>query len=405
MGRKILTVALSLVAAFSLWVYVVTVVSPEYEDTYRDIPVVFQGKSVLEDRDLMLIMEETPTVTLHLSGNRSDLSKLSSANITVTVDLSKVYEAGTPELNYSVSYPGNVPNDAVTVLNRAPSGVKVQIVERDSKPVPVEVVFQNTLPQDYIKEKPEFDVPTILVTGPKETVANIQSAQIVVDLENVTETIIDSYSYTLYDTDGNPVDTKYLHTDVQNVMLTLPIQKVKEIPLKLDVIYGGGATQANTKITMDYESVLISGSEAQLEDLTELLIGKVDLTQLAEDTVLTFPIKLEEGITNETGITEVNVTVDLPDLETKTIKVTNIAALNIPANTKVVISTQEIDIKVRGTKANLENITEADLTVTVDFSKAANGTGRYDAVVTISTRFPDVGVVGTYTVLANVTTQ
>ena len=37
MTRKIITFAISLVLAFALWIYVVTVVGPEYEETFRDI--------------------------------------------------------------------------------------------------------------------------------------------------------------------------------------------------------------------------------------------------------------------------------------------------------------------------------------------------------------------------------
>ena len=53
MAKKIITFAISLVLSFALWLYVVTVVGPEYEETFRDIPVVFQGASALESRNLI----------------------------------------------------------------------------------------------------------------------------------------------------------------------------------------------------------------------------------------------------------------------------------------------------------------------------------------------------------------
>ena len=72
MKNKIWHIALSVVIAFALWVYVITTVSPESEDTFYDIPVTYQNDS-LDERGLMIV-SDTPTVTLHLKGNRSDLN-------------------------------------------------------------------------------------------------------------------------------------------------------------------------------------------------------------------------------------------------------------------------------------------------------------------------------------------
>ena len=50
MKRKILHGLLAVVLAFGIWVYVVTVVSPESEKTYYNIPVVLDNESVLLER-------------------------------------------------------------------------------------------------------------------------------------------------------------------------------------------------------------------------------------------------------------------------------------------------------------------------------------------------------------------
>ena len=52
MKNKFLSFLLSLTIAFTLWYYVITVVSPGSEEWYYNIPVVFEGETVLtEDRD------------------------------------------------------------------------------------------------------------------------------------------------------------------------------------------------------------------------------------------------------------------------------------------------------------------------------------------------------------------
>ena len=55
MKRKVWTAVLSVMLAFSMWVYVVTVVRPESTNTYYNIPVVLQGDNILTERGLMIV--------------------------------------------------------------------------------------------------------------------------------------------------------------------------------------------------------------------------------------------------------------------------------------------------------------------------------------------------------------
>jgi hypothetical protein len=79
---RLLTGLLSLLIALGLWVYVVTAVSPESENTYYNIPVILQNEGELEKHGLMITTEQLPTVSLRLSGARADLQKLNSARDT-----------------------------------------------------------------------------------------------------------------------------------------------------------------------------------------------------------------------------------------------------------------------------------------------------------------------------------
>ena len=63
---KLITMAISLLAAICLWIYVVTVVNPEGTTTISNIPVTFSGAEVLrEDQGLV---GQLPEVALAQSG-------------------------------------------------------------------------------------------------------------------------------------------------------------------------------------------------------------------------------------------------------------------------------------------------------------------------------------------------
>lgn len=399
--RKILTGCLSLLAAIALWVYVITVVGPEDQQTFYDIPVVFQGASALEERGLMLLTEEVPTVTLELSGNRSDLDKLSSANISVTVNLSQIYDPGSNAVGYNVSFPGNVANDAITTQSRTPSGITLEVVRRAHKDVPVEVDFSGALSEDYMREAPELEMQTVRITGPEDEVQKIQSARIALELIEDTKTsIVGEFPYTLCDADKKPVDAKRIQVTSEGaevISVTVPIKRVKEIPLTVKVVEGGGATADN--VLIDPVSIHVSGDEELLANLEELQIGTVDLSSMLEDQELTFAIEPPEGIVNETGITEAKVTVSFSELLTQSFDVTTFKAINVPKGMTATISAKELEVNIRGSREVVEGLSPEDITVTVDCAKAEQGNQKLDAVITIKGNPTGVGAVGTYTVL------
>ena len=403
MKNKVLTALFSLAVAFGLWLYVITVVSPGSEATFYNIPVVFQGEGELTNRGLMIASEDIPTVTLKIAGNRSDLNNLNSSNITVIADVSKIWEAGTATLDYTVSYPGNIREDSMTIISKNPGKIELNVEERVNKTVNVVVDYMGSVPEGFIcdKDNIEMDISTIRVTGPKPVVDQIESARIQVDLSGKTQTISDRFTYTLCDKDGNPVDAQLIETNADAVNVVLTIQRVKKIELVVEVKDGGGATAQTSTITVNPSSIMVSGSESLLNKMeSQLVIGTIDLGMIQEDTEIPFTLELPEGITNETGINEVKVKVEFPDLGTKTLQVSRFQAKNVPAGMTEEFITQNLEIKIRGPKAQVEAITANDVTVVVDFADAEPGTIKLKAEVIFDEAFGDVGVLGNPSVTA-----
>lgn len=403
MKNKVLTALFSLAVAFGLWLYVITVVSPGSEDTFYNIPVVFQGEGELTNRGLMIASEDIPTVTLRIAGNRSDLNNLNSSNITVIADVSKIWEAGTATLDYTVSYPGNIREDALSIISRNPGKIQLNVEERINKTVNVVVDYIGSVPEGFIcdKDNIEMDIPTIRVTGPKPVVDQIESARIQVDLSGKTQTISDRFTYTLCDKDGNPVDAQLIETNADAVNIVLTIQRVKTIQLIVEVKDGGGATAQTSTITVEPSSIIVSGSDSLLEKMdSQYVIGTIDLGMIQEDTEIPFTLELPEGITNETGITEVKVQVKFPELGSKTLQVSRFQAKNVPNGMTVDFITQNLEINIRGPKAQVEAITANDVTVVVDFSDAEPGTIKLKAEVVFDAEYADVGVLGNPSVTA-----
>lgn len=400
MKNKLLTILLSLAIAVGLWTYVITVEQPESEETYYDIPVVLQNENILAERGLMIVSER-PTVTLHLSSTRTNLNQLNESNINVIANVNSVVTPGTHELPYSVSYPGNIPSGSVTRQNSKPNMITLKVENRITKPVPVVPVYNGSVPEGMLadKENIQLDYTAIEVSGPESVVEQITQAVITVDLQDQTETIAQEYIYTLCNDAGEPVNSQWVTTNAEVVNLTLQIQRVKEIALKVTVVSGGGASEQTSSVDVSPKTILISGSDALLENLEVLDLGTVNLAELTGDTVMTLPIVLPEGITNETGITEATVEVKFPNLRTTTMMVDNIQLINVPEGMKAELVTQQLEVKLRGPASLIENITNENVIITVDLVTAQPGTDKYTAQVTVQSSFAGVGAMNTYTVM------
>ena len=410
MKKKIVYALLSIVIAFGLWAYVITTVSPEWEETYYNIPVVLDNETVLHENGLMVMEDEIPKVTLKLKGNRSDLVNLNSANITLVADLARIYEPGEQNLTYSITYPGNIPDNSIEILSKLPQYITLTIAERKTAEVPLVLKYEGSVPKDYLADKEnvkidgELNRKVITVTGPAAVVDRIATAEIKVNLENQTESINQVYAYKLLDKDGEEVTSEYLVTDVSEVNLELKIQRYKEIQLVVKPNYGGGANGTNTVITQDMETIQVSGTQQQLDKLGDILEFEIFLGEIPEETTMEFDIKLEPGVENLTGKDKLSVKIEFKNLVSKTIKVTNIQAENVPSGMNAEILTMEMSVVVRGPKAQVEALKPENLRVLVDFTGAQSGMDTYKAMVQIdSGTFKDVGAVGTYTVYARVT--
>lgn len=369
MKNKLLTACLSVLIAVILWLYVVTVVSPNSDSHYNNVPITVQGEAVLQDRGLMIVSGELPDVSLHLEGNRTDLNKINNSNISIGVDVSGIGEPGVYDLTLTQpSFLTDVPNTAITVLSKDPSTVTVEVARRASKPVPVDIQYVGNLPENYMadKENRVLDHEYVTIAGPQSVVDQIAMAQIQVDLEDRSGSLSEQYRYTLCNEKGEPVDAQMIVTDVETVNLTLKIVRVKEVALTVAVIDGGGATKNTSIITLDPKVILVSGSDALLENLETLEIGTVNLGEISGSGVIDLPIKLPDGITNETGVNEVKVDIKFPQLSTKELTVTNIQPINVPENLDVQIITKQLELVLRGPKSKLNSVT-ADNIISVRY--------------------------------------
>ena len=403
MKNKLVSLIVSVVIAFGLWGYVITVDNPEFEKVYYNIPVYFQNEAALTARGLMITSDSAPKITLRLKGNRSDLNNLNESNINIIADLSRIYDTGTLSLDYTISYPGNVPESAITVMDKSMEHISLTVERRLEKQVEVVPIYEGTVPEGYLADKVNavLDYESVTVAGPASVLNQIDHARIYVNINGRTTTLDDVFSYSLCDNYGKVVqvnNVELVTAQPGEVRLLLPIQQIKEVKLALNVIYGGGVTEENSQIGIDPAVIMVSGSEESLADLGDtLIIGDLDLSKLNIEMNQTFDIVLPAGVTNRTMVGDehkANVTISFPDLKTATYTVTNIVPVNVPNGCKFELVTKQFSITLRGPKALIDALDDSQIVATVDASDAKIGemhSGK--PVVKLPAGFEAVGMI------------
>ena len=104
-------VALAIVAAITLWLYITLVENPESSTRVTNIPISFTGEDVLLENELTITDINTKSLDITFTGRWNNLTRLTDADITASVDLSvitTVHESrpGTYQLSYRLNYNG-----------------------------------------------------------------------------------------------------------------------------------------------------------------------------------------------------------------------------------------------------------------------------------------------------------
>lgn len=409
MKNKLWTLLLSAVIAFSLWLYVITVVSPDSSGTIYDIPLSIAGETVLEERDLMITSNINDIkIDLTLSGNRSDLTQVDASNITLIANLSGIDKPGVHTIQYDIIYPGSVAGNAFVIESSYPEMITITVEKREYKEIPVEIEWLGAVPEGFIAERENavLDYEFVTVSGPSAVVSKIDHAKIQVDLTDKRESIDQSLRYTLCDVDGNPVDAGKITVNVEEVRCTLAVQRYKEVKLVVTIEDGGGATKDTVSCKISPETIKIAGSEAALEGLEEINLGTIKLAEYEEATKLTFAIMLREGITNLSNVTEATVDLQFPNLTIEEFTVDSFRLVGVPQGMKADVITEKITVRVRGPEEEVRRLKEAMdkaetetqknglIIATVDLTNAQVGTTTYKVLVAFGEEFSSVGVLG-----------
>ena len=428
MGKKILDskalyMVLSIVLAFAAWLFVTSKDGTKDSERFANLLVEFSGEEILEERGLMIVNRDVKA-TITVQAAPTVLAVLKREQPRLVANVANISTEDTHVVNYRVILPNGVKDTDVEIIYSGPGGlggsaVSVEVAQALSRKVRIEGEFQGTLAEGYLagdNDDFRFDPVELVVSGRADLVNQVSHVKVIVSGDNLTETVSDAFPFQLIGASGDPLELD-VNCDVDTIYTVFPIRATAEIPLKVNVVSGGGLSVSDITLSLSDKSITVAGSKEAVDALAgegELLLGTIDLAELDDNLAqnggdVTFAIPLADELENLSGITEVTATLRVNKrVETRTFQVTSrISTINAPEGWTPTIITQVLAVRVRGPEVLLDELTEESIRVVADLKDINQAAGKYTVPATIyldsAGTLSDVGVVTprTYSVVVS----
>ncbi len=390
--------AVAILTAIILWFVVIQAENPERSVDFYGIPIEFIGQQeLLEKHGLVMIGNTSQEVNLELSGSIAALTGVSQEDITIRADISKFTSAGEYKVSYDISA-----IDQVVVKSRNPNRINIvldDVIEKEL--VILEPKIDGKLGDDIRIGEVTTAPKTVTISGAKSELENAAAAQVSVNSSRLSDTYSGALDYTIVDADGKEVVGNTITKIDKKINMEIPVQKVKTVPLEIEITNGAGANAEDAIVKIEPQSIDIIGSVKDIDKVERIVLGEISLDDFILSADGKFDIALPEGIEAVNGESEAEYHISFKDIDTMQLNVDNIEIKNPPENMDVEVQSISIVVTVRGHKDELKSLTTDDIKLVADLAgkKLINGHQIVSAEAVLDESVEDAAVLGTYSII------
>lgn len=381
---RVFWAVMSLLISVVLWIYVTSLESDEFKQTLRGVRVELVGESVLRDNRSMVVTDlSSNTVNVEISGPRRIVASLSADKVTAQIDVSKLSQSAYTSLPYTINYPNGTDTSNITVTRKVPDTVSFTVSRMNSKSIPVRGSFNGAVADGFTAEPAVFEPSEITVSGPDAYLKNINYAWVTFGSAEIDKSYSMETGFTLMTDAETPADTDGITCNADVVKATLPILQKKTLPLTVNLIYGAGADETNTKVVIEPSEITLAGDSSILASMNNIPIATVDLTDFASTFSSKYPVSFDNSLVNISGITEATVKIEIVGLETKNFTVRNLQCRDVAEGFVADVVSQAITARLRGPAEDLNALSADNILAYADLTDYEITTGSHLIPVTV----------------------
>lgn len=374
---------LSFVMAVTFWSIVVTFFSTEARTTIEDVPVNFDYNASYLNLDLEIIEKDVETVDVVVTGPRSIIGSLTKDDIIVYPQFTNVRVAGKYSLVLNAVKTSSVMEYQIESLSEYQVGVRFDRLVEKTFNVDIDV-SSLTIPGEYMVDKIYATPSDVTVKGPENSVNLINKIVATVEAQELTQSTVLPAELTLYDVNGDVIDSTYVQFDQEEFTVTVPVLSEVVLPVKVDYInVPSGFDTSTLNVALSQEEIHLAVPTRTAQNLTEYVVGYIDLKTLELDTPYVFDVTLSSSYKNMQEISQISATISSENLVTRTVAVSEIKLLN-QGQQNVEVLTQIINnVEIVGEADAVAALSSGSVIAQIDMSQVSLAQGQQTVEVDI----------------------
>ena len=365
---------ISVLIAFVAWLIVIENVDRESYATFRDISIDMTNvEESISTLGLNSVIPDVELANVSVNGVMYAVGNLTKDDISVAPDVSKVTGAGV----YELPLVGTIrnANGEVQISSVTPSRITVRFDTLHSKTLAIESSLNGLKSEvGYLIQDELVNPAQVTVTGPEAEVNRINRCEIRTEVsEKLSETYSKKSAIVLLDKNGTEIVSDNLTMDVTEATVTIPVLKIREIPVELQFINVPDHFPLDElNFTLSSEEIAVAGIEASIDKYASILLDHIDFKQMGLGGTYAFPVQLQTGFRNVENIQSVQVTLDGEGLSSRKMDLENVHVIIVPLGYKAEPLAETLSgVELIGDTALLEALTADDIVCEVDMKSSS----------------------------------
>ena len=383
-GSKFITLMLSLLTAFLLWVYASGASDNMAYSKIENVQITAENTESITQNDFVVNLSAKTLDSIRVYGKSSQIKSLNNRNVTASVDLSDVTAEGNYRMNVSVS---GIPND-VSIVEIKPEFVTAVVEKRGSRNISRPIIkYSGNLSDGYSIISTESDVEQVAISGAQTDVNKVNAIVGTVEINGKKQSF--SSKVTLQAVDVNNEEIPDVEITPSSANITVNIGKTKEVPIKIKTSGKVGKGYRITALNKSTESVKITGSEKALDKIESIKTEAINIKGVTSSFQKKIRLNIPDSvIVAEDGSDSIIVDIRIDKNRERTISISSFTFENLAKGYEASVEDDNVQVVLAGNNSVLDKIDETSLVGTLDLSGLSSG--KHSVSIIISTqKLPD----------------
>lgn len=371
---------LSIGVAFVIWLVIINITDPTITKRFNNIPVEILNENVITSSNQVYEVVSGDEVDVTVKGKRSFIEDLSEDDFSASADLSKLSTVNTAGIQVRLK---RITKENVE-LDWNNEVLQISLEERVSQQFKMQITTSGELAESYVLGEITTQPLMLEVSGGKNKISKIASVGAMVEFDGQSQDFEAEVTPILYDKDKDVIDSTNVTFGTDKIRVKVQIVPTKTVPIYVDVKGKPAEDYRHTQTDFKPESVMVSGTKANLEKLKSITIPidisgakkdveeEIDLTKYIDSSLY--------QLADEFTTVSVRCVVEKNGKRTFSFVNSDINIKNLPEdlNCFYVDSNERQTITITGSEENLQNVTLTSLGASIDVTGLKAGSHKVE---------------------------